>query len=60
MKNSNEKLDDFIKLLTKRIIYIELNKLAMAPHSSTLAWKIPWTEEPSRLWSMGLPRVRQD
>ena len=27
---------------------------AMAPHSSTLAWKIPWTEEPSRLQSMGL------
>ena len=27
---------------------------AMAPHSSTLAWKIPWTEEPGRLWSMGL------
>ena len=26
----------------------------MAPHSSTLAWKIPWTEEPSRLQSMGL------
>ena len=27
---------------------------AMAPHSSTLAWKIPWTEEPGRLQSMGL------
>ena len=26
----------------------------MAPHSSTLAWKIPWTEEPCRLQSMGL------
>ena len=26
---------------------------AMAPHSSTLAWKIPWTEEPGRLQSMG-------
>ena len=33
---------------------------AMAPHSSTLAWKIPWTEEPGRLWSMGSPRVRHD
>ena len=31
---------------------------AMAPHSSTLAWKIPWTEEPGRLQSMGLLRVR--
>ena len=27
----------------------------MAPHSSTLAWKIPWTEEPGGLHSMGLP-----
>ena len=26
---------------------------AMAPHSSTLAWKIPWTEEPGRLQSLG-------
>ena len=30
---------------------------AMAPHSSTLAWKIPWTEEPGRLQSMGSHRV---
>ena len=29
----------------------------MAPHSSTLAWKIPWTEEPGGLHSMGLQRV---
>ena len=29
----------------------------MAPHSSTLAWKIPWTEEPGRLQSMGSRRV---
>ena len=32
----------------------------MAPHSSSLAWKIPWTEEPGRLQSMGSPRVRHD
>ena len=32
----------------------------MAPHSSTLTWKIPWTEEPGRLQSMGLRRVRHD
>ena len=30
---------------------------AMAPHSSTLAWKIPWADEPGRLQSMGLLRV---
>jgi len=29
----------------------------MAPHSSTLAWKIPWMEEPGRLQSMGSQRV---
>ena len=33
---------------------------AMAPHPSTLAWKIPWTEEPGRLQSMGSLRVGQD
>ena len=32
----------------------------MATHSSTLAWKIPWTEEPGRLQSMGLQRVGHD
>ena len=33
---------------------------AMAPHSSTLAWKIPWTEEPGGLQSMGSLRVRHN
>ena len=33
---------------------------AMAPHSSTFAWKIPWTEEPGRLQSMESLRVRHD
>ena len=32
----------------------------MAPHSSTLAWKIPWIEEPGGLQSMGLKRVGHD
>ena len=32
----------------------------MAPHCSTLAWKIPWTEEPGGLQSMGSLRVRHD
>ena len=32
----------------------------MAIHSSTIAWKIPWTEEPGRLQSIGLQRVRHD
>ena len=38
-------------------IYVEK---AMAPNSSTLAWKIPWMEGPGRLQSMGLRRVGQD
>ena len=36
------------------------SSLAMATHSSTLAWKIPWTEEPGRLQSMGSRRVGHD
>ena len=36
-------------------VYIEGSEKAMAPHSSTLAWKIPWTEEPGGLQSMGSP-----
>ena len=44
------------------ILYIVvcISEKAMAPHSSALAWKIPWTEEPGRLQSMGLKRVEQD
>ena len=32
----------------------------MATHSSILVWRIPWTEEPGGLWSMGLQRVGHD
>ena len=32
----------------------------MATQSSILAWRIPWTEEPGRLWCMGLQTVRHD
>ena len=43
----------------RRILYQLSHKGAMAPHSSTLAWRIPWTEEPGRLQSMGsLSRAR--
>ena len=40
-------------------IYLVAEK-AMASHSSTLGWKIPWTEEPGRLQSMGSLRVGHD
>ena len=39
---------------------LEDTEKEMAIHSSTLAWKIPWTKEPDRLQSMGLQRVRHD
>ena len=32
----------------------------MAAHSSTIAWKIPWSEEPGRLQSMGSQKIRRD
>ena len=41
-------------------IYTYISEKAMAPYSSTLAWKIPWTEEPGRLQSTGSRRVRHD
>ena len=40
--------------------YLYSMEKAMATHSSTLAWKIPWTEEPGRLQSMGSLRVGHD
>ena len=42
------------------LIYEHESEKAMAPYSSTLAWKIPWTEEPGRLQSMGSRRVGHD
>ena len=45
------KLLPFLKVLCEK---------AMTPHSSTLAWKIPWMEEPGRLQSMGSLRVGHD
>ena len=41
-------------------VIIHTSEKAMAPHSSTLAWKIPRTEEPGGPQSMGSLRVRQD
>ena len=49
------------KIITIEVcIYKSLSEKAMATHSDTLAWKIPWTEEPGRLQSMGLLRVGHD
>ena len=52
------KIDACILVLKFIWLWItHLTEKAMAPHSSTLAWKIPWTEEPGRLQSMGSRRV---
>ena len=51
--------DRVMSLLFNMLSRLVMEK-AMAPHSSTLAWKIPWTEEPGRLQSMGSLRVRHD
>ena len=45
-------------IITDNLCY--LSEKAMAPHSSTIAWKIPWTEEPGRLQSMGSLGVGHD
>ena len=66
---NNEKSEREIKesisftIATKRIKFLGINlpkEKAMAPHSSTLAWKIPWTVEPGRLQSMRSHRVGHD
>ena len=48
-----------LRLYTVPCLTYMLEK-AMAPHSSTFAWKIPWMEGPGRLQSMGSPRVGHD
>ena len=49
-----------IKLYWNTVILGHLYTVYMAPHSSTLAWKIPGTEEPGRLQTMGSRRVGHD
>ena len=57
-RNVEAVLDSLLFLLaTSNPLYSEK---AMAPYSSTLAWKIPWMEESGRLQSMGSLRVRHD
>ena len=69
MGNTCKPMADSFQCMTKSTAINKKNKTknrttitssmekAMATHSSTLAWKIPWTEEPGRLESMGSPRV---
>ena len=66
--NNQTRLSDWTTTTTYMCIYgirlyillVCISEKAMAPHSSTLAWKLPWTEEPGGLQSMGSLRVGQD
>ena len=73
VKNTSHHWTRWLSLLIFKILFHFLNIMwifttssspmlekAMAPHPSTLAWKIPWTEEPGGLQSMRLLRVRHD
>jgi len=51
---------EFLCCPPETIITLLIDYKAMAPHSSTLAWKIPWMEEPGALQSMGSLRVGHD
>ena len=53
-------LNQYYKLFKNYIYCKHTAEKAMATHSSTLAWKIPWTEEPGRLQSMGSLPGRHD
>ena len=59
MVNTKIRLIIFFAAKDRDALYSQQEK-AMAPHSSTLAWKIPWMEEPGRLQSMGSLRVGHD
>ena len=60
MVEENSGLEDMNLVLILQIYKMNRLEKAMAFHSSTLAWKIPWAEEPGRLQSMGSLRVGHD
>ena len=57
------KMEMRLLVINEEVIMVFQSKAsekAMAPYSSTLAWKIPWTEKPGGLQSMGSLRIRHD
>ena len=60
MTNLDSVLKDRDITLPTKVCLVKAMEKAMATHSSTLAWEIPWTEEPGRLQSMGWLRVGHD
>ena len=59
-KNKKKKLPAMQETGVQSLGWEDLMEKEMATHSSILAWKIPWTEEPGRLQSMGSQRVGHD
>ena len=59
MQSNEHFLDALFREVVEQNLEDPLEK-EMAIHSSTLAWKIPWTEEPDRLQAIGLQRVGHD
>ena len=57
--HSEDQYESSLETKNRTTIWSSMEK-AMASHSRTLAWKIPWMEDPGRLQSMGLQRVRHD
>ena len=57
-KNKNKKESTCNETQVSSLDWEEILEQEMATHSSILAWKIPWAEEPGRLQSMGQHRVR--
>ena len=55
-----KRLPTMLETRVQSVSQEDLLEKEMATHSSLLAWKIPWTEEPSGLQSMGLQSVRHD
>ena len=60
MVEENSGLEDMNLVLILQIYKMNRLEKAMVSHSSTLAWKIPWMEEPGRLQSMGSLGVGHD
>ena len=56
VKNLLALQETYVRFLDKE----DLLEKGMATHSSILAWRIPWIEEPGGLQSMGLQRIRHD
>ena len=56
VKNAPEMQETWVRSLG----WEDLLEKEMVTHCSILAWKMPWTEKPNRLWAMGSQRVGHD